>query len=166
MIRLADAQDLAEELFVDLAPYCHRLEIAGSVRRGRADVHDIELVALPREPGLLQPGLPYVLDMKLQADRISHVKPKRWGERYRAFMFKDVQIDLFMVRLPASWGIIYTVRTGPAAHSQALATRALGLGMRVKDGQLWRDGQPVPTPEEEHFYMALGMEWVRPEDRR
>ena len=38
----------AERLRAELGPYCERIEIAGSIRRGKAQVGDIELVAIPR----------------------------------------------------------------------------------------------------------------------
>lgn len=42
------AVTLASGLLAALAPSCHRIEVAGSVRRRKADVKDIELVAIPR----------------------------------------------------------------------------------------------------------------------
>lgn len=39
----------AQELLELLRPGVTRIEIAGSVRRGRATVKDLELVALPRQ---------------------------------------------------------------------------------------------------------------------
>jgi DNA polymerase/3'-5' exonuclease PolX len=43
-----DAKRLADCLVKAIAPYCERIEIAGSVRRKKADVKDIEIVAIPR----------------------------------------------------------------------------------------------------------------------
>lgn len=39
---------VAEGLIRQLLPGCERIEVAGSIRRGRPDVGDIELVAIPR----------------------------------------------------------------------------------------------------------------------
>lgn len=39
---------VAERLRDELAPYCERIEIAGSIRRRKPTVHDIEFVAIPR----------------------------------------------------------------------------------------------------------------------
>jgi hypothetical protein len=44
----ASALALAEQCRAALAPSCHRIEIAGSIRRGKPQVEDIELVALPK----------------------------------------------------------------------------------------------------------------------
>ena len=48
---LAYARDLAEALVELLRPACQRIEIAGSIRRGKARPNDIEIVAVPRWRG-------------------------------------------------------------------------------------------------------------------
>ena len=45
---IAQAFNLAEELRIGLAPLCERIEVAGSIRRRRPQVKDIELVAIPK----------------------------------------------------------------------------------------------------------------------
>lgn len=47
-MRLEQAQRLAQQLVVDLEPACERIEVAGSIRRQRSQVKDIELVVIPR----------------------------------------------------------------------------------------------------------------------
>jgi len=44
----AQALTIAEQCRKALAPYCERIEIAGSIRRGKPQVKDIELVAMPK----------------------------------------------------------------------------------------------------------------------
>ena len=46
-VLLAEAAAVADSLAGLLTLACHRLEIAGSIRRGRPDVGDIEMVAVP-----------------------------------------------------------------------------------------------------------------------
>jgi DNA polymerase/3'-5' exonuclease PolX len=45
----AQALAIAERTRAALAPYCDRIEIAGSIRRRNPSVKDIELVAIPRQ---------------------------------------------------------------------------------------------------------------------
>lgn len=47
-VELARAQRLASELLGDLLDVCERIEVAGSVRRRRDNVKDIELVLIPK----------------------------------------------------------------------------------------------------------------------
>lgn len=46
---LREALGLARILADDLRPHCSRIEIAGSIRRGKAWVNDIEIVAIPKQ---------------------------------------------------------------------------------------------------------------------
>lgn len=45
---LRQARATAFEMVEALRPYCHRVEVAGSVRRGRDWINDIEIVAIPK----------------------------------------------------------------------------------------------------------------------
>jgi hypothetical protein len=43
----------------------------------------------------------------------------------------------------------------------------LSPGLEISEGfKLFRNGSQVPTPSEEFVFVALGLDWVRPEDRR
>ena len=44
-MRLEDARFLAEKVCAVLRPFCERVVVAGSVRRGRAEVNDVDIVA-------------------------------------------------------------------------------------------------------------------------
>ncbi len=44
---LGRAEKLALKIIAELKPFCERIEIAGSIRRGRSLVNDIDIVALP-----------------------------------------------------------------------------------------------------------------------
>ena len=70
----------------------------------------------------------------------------------------------------SSWGVLYTIRTGPADFSHKLVTPRLHggwmpAGMHVKDGALWDRGAIVETPTEEAFFAALGLPYLAPEQR-
>jgi DNA polymerase/3'-5' exonuclease PolX len=45
-MQIAKATAIAERIKAELAPYTERIEIAGSVRRRKPEVKDIELVAV------------------------------------------------------------------------------------------------------------------------
>src|SRR6476620_865884 len=47
-MKLADAEQVARNVVGLMRPFCDRIEIAGSVRRGVAEVKDIEIVCIPR----------------------------------------------------------------------------------------------------------------------
>lgn len=78
---LATARRIAEALLAELAPACERIVLAGSIRRERPNVNDIEIVAIPRyteEPVTGQAGLfadpaPAVRRVNCLWDRIEEV---------------------------------------------------------------------------------------------
>lgn len=188
MIALDRAEAAAHYLLALLGPYCERMEIAGSIRRGKPEVKDIELVAIPLvvqvQTGLFG-GLYDITDHLSQ--RLAQAWAEGWltpravemhrkdgtveqsqrvGDRYQALVYDGIAVDLFVVRPPADWGVVYTIRTGPADFSQALVTACQRRLMRVEHGQLLRMGKRVPCPEEADFFSALGQPWLEPAERR
>lgn len=190
-IRLASV--LADELIGLLRPDCERIEVAGSVRRGRAvEVKDLELVAiskiterLPRHdlfgaPVPSRPPIDHLHEriVALIAKGILHRRQggrsqgnSAFGRRYKALVYGHLAVDLFAVLPPAQWGVILLIRTGPATYSRLFVTsRALGgwlpAIMQVKDGALsYRTGTLIPTPEEADVFRAVGYVYVSPADR-
>jgi DNA polymerase/3'-5' exonuclease PolX len=177
-----EALAVAERLIATLRPGCDRIEIAGSLRREARDVGDIEIVARPKthkEPsGLFFEADAEVSDLDPLVDRLVESgdyerllgKDRYTKLRHRA---SRLQIDLFTVRPPAQWGVIHTIRTGPAAYSQWLVTEARRRGFHVREGALHRGGlgcgsarcEVIDTPEEHDLFEALGMRWPRPVER-
>ena len=47
-MKLTEAKEIAEGLVEEMRPHCERVEVAGSIRRGKAQVKDLEIVAVPR----------------------------------------------------------------------------------------------------------------------
>lgn len=176
---LTDARAIADHVIALLAPACQRIEVAGSIRREKAEVKDIEIVALP-EMGTNLFGEPQ--GSKLD-DRINDLvywgkldfdkAVKRNGERYKRLLYatldleRDIAIDLFIAS-EANYGNTLAIRTGNSDFSRLLVTQRIHGGlmrptMRQRDGYLWAQGdgdafdQLVPCPEEKHFFAALGV---------
>lgn len=177
---LETAREIAGNVLERLRPGCERIEIAGSIRRGKAQVGDIELVAIPKlgmnlfdEP---DPEAPTELDKVLaRLMRFDQLRPaERMGPRYKSFWVdwgpEPIKLDLFVVRPPAQWGYIFAIRTGPKEFSKwAVTTRRKAGGLpshlRVKDGAVWDGERVVPMPEEEDFLRLIGMKGVAPGER-
>lgn len=174
------AEQVARALVAELAPACERIEIAGSLRRRRPDIGDIELVAVPRmvdgqRVDLFAPlpkvsALDEVLAGLERAGRVvDHpTKPRANGDRYkRRWLPKaGLQVDLFIVLKPAEWGPIFTIRTGSATYSEYLVTKLRRKGWRCEDGRvLDHEERLVSCPEEEDFFGACDVAWVPPEER-
>ena len=181
-VALPAALDVVEELVARLAPACLRIEPAGSIRRGSPDVGDVELVAIPRthdEPS----GLFFEVDAIV--DELAPVIDRLVaGGEYLRLLGKDrytklrhrrsgLQVDLFSVRPPAQWGVIFLIRTGPAGYSHRFVTEARDRGHHSAHGALHagRLGcgalpcEVVETPEEIDVYRALGVPYLAPAER-
>lgn len=183
------ARVLASEAKTLLAPACERIEVAGSIRRGKPDVGDIELVCVPRvavirdmfggDAGIGANALDALCTQLLEDQALAYRFDKRgvraWGSRYKRALFcargVTFALDIFAVLPPAQWGVIYTLRTGPGDFSKRLVTArqqggAMPSHMRVKDGVLRSgNGKTVSTPEEAHFFAALGLPYIPPAER-
>lgn len=178
-VPLAEASALAAEAVELLAPYCERIEIAGSIRRQRQDVGDIELVCIPRmtavqpdlfeaERGDVSAELQRVKELIAEGvleHRLDANGHQACGPRFQRLVYKGFALDVFAVLPPAQFGVILAIRTGPAAFSKKLVTSRLAagggcmrMGQCVVEGALMDRGKVIETPEEADFFAAIGME--------
>lgn len=151
------ALKVAESLVEHLRSACTRIEIAGSVRRGKAEVKDIEIVCVPdlsvaprRAP--LEFGKPIPPSYKTELDRLiagmEDVSLELKGPRMKKLFLRyaGIKCDLFINLPPAEWGVQLVIRTGPADFSHWLVTQrkfggALPNGYFVKHQVVWDASQ-------------------------
>lgn len=164
---LTDGERLAARISAALAPYCARIEVAGSIRRRRPQVGDVEIVCQPKMGADLF-GQPYPLPVP--TERLGRHEVS--GDRYRKIILpENIQLDLFIVLPPAQWGVIFAIRTGGAEFSRRLVTSRLHGGflpndLFIRDGAVYRlDGKIIPTPEESDFFALLGINFIPPQER-
>lgn len=186
-MNLTDARTMAQNFRAYILPFCACADIAGGVRRGKQDPHDIEIVCVPlsQHPkpefgqkgpvhaNMLDPALYQAeQDHKLRRDhgadkyRLYQLYPDKWGVNDIVSVAK---LDLFIVT-PATWAVQFVIRTGPADFSHWLVTPqskggALPKDWQVLDGRLWNNGVLVPTPTEESVFEVLGLPWMEPSKR-
>ena len=171
----AEALAIADHLVRKLEGACERILIAGSLRRRKDAIGDIELVAQPRLTPQLdifeQPiaGLEHsALDDALA--QISWEGQSKNGPKYKQYTYKGVTVDLFIASRE-TWGCVATIRTGSADFSHWLVTpRRQGGGcpshLRFSEGRIWAGAQALDTPEERDVFEAMGIGWVEPVERR
>ena len=156
-----EAQRIAQYLLE--FPGIEKVTPAGSLRRGRDTVGDLDLLATGPAcaPGATEAAVEYVAAYPGIHDMIAK------GENKVSFHVHDsLQVDVRL--LPsASYGAALQYFTGSKAHNVTLRQRALKMGYTLNEWALARldDNSPVAAATEEEIYAALGMEWMPPEMR-
>ena len=155
-----------------------RVEIAGSIRREKAEVGDIEIVVAPNWVEVMDMfGEPkgYVSNAGYITDLLPRVNGKKYiknGDRYKQILLNcGEKLDLFLVYPPAQWGVIYTVRTGPWEFSKKIVTPENQGGYlmndcQVKEGAVFYAGSKKDTPEEKDFFKYLTIPYIDPQERK
>jgi DNA polymerase (family X) len=161
--------DVADEEARQIAAYLmkfsgiERVTPAGSLRRGRETVGDLDLLATGPAcaAGQTGPAVEYVASYPGIHDMIAR------GENKVSFHVQQgLQVDVRL--LPGeSYGAALQYFTGSKAHNVSLRQRALKMGYTLSEWALARlgDGTPVAAATEEEIYAALGMDWMAPEMR-
>ena len=168
-----EAKKIAEELLVLLGDRFERLEIAGSLRRKKELVGDIELVGIPKPvqvQGLFGtyevPSIEPIVDLM----RAFGYTVDKAGDKYLKFVAEhQMSVDLFLCG-PKTWGCIFMIRTGSAEFTRRMMTKKSFRGwcpdnMQFCGGRLWWEGLPLETPEEEDVFREMGLPYMLPEER-
>ena len=160
-MKLDQAMTIAERVKTQLMPYCDRIEIAGSIRRHKPEVGDIEVVLIPKpyDIGLFASGIALIVNTWT---KVRGELPCKYTQR----MLPDgIALDLFSAT-KKNWGLIYAIRTGSADYSHRVLARGwVRNGYKSANGMLSRNGVVVQVHEEHDLFRLAGVQWVEPEAR-
>ena len=161
--------DVAEEAAQRISAYLlafpgiEKVTPAGSLRRGRETVGDLDL--LVTGPACAPEHTAAAVEHVAAYPGIHNIIAK--GENKVSFhLDTGLQVDVRL--LPsASNGAALQYFTGSKAHSVALRQRALKMGYTLSEWALARmdDESTVAAATEEEIYAALGLDWIPPELR-
>lgn len=133
-----------------------RAEVAGSFRRRKETVGDLDVLALGDAPGR-------IMDRLAAYEGIAEVLAR--GRTRMAVRLKNgLQLDLRVVPAP-SYGAALQYFTGSRSHSIRLRQLAQELGLKLNEYGLFSGKRRVAGRTEEEIYRALGLAWVPPELR-
>lgn len=144
-----------------LRPFCDRIEIAGSIRRNKPEVKDIEIVAIPKpyEVGLFESGIATVVN---RWEKVKGELPCKYTQR---ILPEGIKLDLFFAER-GNWGLIFAIRTGSADYShKVLATGWVKAGYKSEGGYLIANGKEVAVLEEEDLFKRINVPYIKPELR-
>lgn len=167
-IPYAIALATAELCISILKPYCERIEIAGSIRRKRQEVKDIEIVCIPlaeAEKDLFGDTVMVPVNGFIKSvNNWEKIKGEPTGKYTQRILPNTIILDLFMTT-KENWGYIYAIRTGSAEYSHhVLGHNWSKMGYEGKGG-LFKDGNKVEIFEEEVLFKLCGIPFVPPEER-
>ncbi|HSM76056.1 MAG TPA: DNA polymerase/3'-5' exonuclease PolX [Bryobacteraceae bacterium] len=140
-------------------PGLDQLSAAGSVRRGKETIGDVDLIvtgAAARE----------AMDAFVKHPSVTEVLGKGENKASVRFGFEGLQVDLRA--LPAeSYGAAMQYFTGSKEHNVTLRARAQRMGLTLNEYGLYRveTNEVVAGRTEEEIYQALGLPWIPPELR-
>lgn len=164
-----------------------RLVIAGSLRRGRQEVGDVEIVYVPKigikESGLFRDKVPVnfatsaidrLVAEGVLAKRQNMVGGFTWGEKNKlaVHVATGVPVDLFGTSLLAWWNYL-VCRTGPAELNQRIASLAIGKGWhwapydhgfkRYSESLAYTEWHTVTS--EQDVFAFVGLSYQEPHER-
>jgi len=163
--RIDVAREHAERIIELIRPFPGITTItpAGSLRRGRDNVGDLDLLVTGPacEPDVVSAAVEHVATLPLIDKLLAR------GQNKVSFTLRNnLQVDVRL--LPrASYGAALQYFTGSKMHSIALRQRALKRGMTLSEYALLRleDNAIVAAASEEEIYNALGLDYIPPELR-
>jgi len=157
------AMDLAEEIVAELSRLtgCQRCTYAGSLRRMRETIGDIDVLAAADDSGPVMDAftqLPYVREVIARGDTKTSVRTT-----------KGLQVDLRVIP-PDAWGAALQYFTGSKAHNVRTREIAVQRKLKLSEYGLFdvETGKRIVSETEEEVYERLGLPWIPPvlrEDR-
>ncbi|MGH9403001.1 MAG: DNA polymerase/3'-5' exonuclease PolX [Terriglobia bacterium] len=156
--RLDVAFETAQELsdYLRECKFVDQVTAAGSLRRGRETVGDLDLLVTGREHAA-------IADYFVKHDRIQQALAK--GEdKVSVKLENDMQVDVRLLE-SESYGAALQYFTGSKEHNVALRERARKLGLKLSEYGLFRGDKAIAGRTEEEVYKKLGLAWIPPELR-
>lgn len=133
-----------------------RVEIAGSFRRMKETIGDIDILASTKDEKKVIRAfttLPFVKEILGKGETKSSV-----------ILANDIQADLRVVE-DQSFGACLQYFTGSKNHNIKLRGIAKEKGLKINEYGIFMGDKLIPCPEEEIVYKTLGLPWIPPEIR-
>lgn len=183
-ISIEEALPRAQHILKTLEPFCERIQIAGSIRRKKPKVGDIEILYIPKKgtvhlPGDLMPteaeDLCEVNLQKLITEKILSLRSKSdgstaFGKKVKLLRITQCQTALDLFRCtPENWFNNLVSRTGGKDSNILIASTALKQGLNwlpFGNGfQIQTTGEIIPVTKEEDVFQTLKIPFIPPEER-
>lgn len=181
----SNAQAVATELIRWLDPACERLVVAGSLRRQKPFVGDVELLYVPKIEKRPDPEDMFAWqDVNLADETISTLERtgvltrrktvngrETFGPLNKLMLHRasGIPVDLFCETSAADWFRSLVIRTGPKELNVRLITTAAKSGISVhayRAGLTDLRGENITCESEEQFFSICNVPYLEPKERR
>jgi DNA polymerase/3'-5' exonuclease PolX len=158
---LKEAEKIANQVKTSVSFHCDRIEVAGSIRRQKTKVHDIDFVAITESDAKWQKISEELKRMKAKLSCSGNSVIKALLPTQKGLF----QVDFYRAQ-PSTFGIHLLIRTGSADHNMWLASYAISRGFRLKYSEgLLKDGKVISGENEKDVFEALGLPFPEPQTR-
>ena len=154
-MELEEAEKLAYDFIHEIADYCEKIRVVGSIRRRRPQVKDVDLVLVVKDwlgftTKLQQISSEFLID----------------GPQQKRIIFKGQQVDLYLAD-HETYEPLILIRTGSWQHNVKLSTIALRKGLKLTHRGLVKRGEEgkVIASTEKGIFTALDLPYVPPDER-
>jgi len=160
-IRLA--RSVAQDFLEKTKNLYRRSEIAGSLRRNAPVVHDVDFAVIPRDDD-------FGVWRERATRRVVEIGGKvvSFGEVISNFLYKGVQVNLFLCPGEESWGATLMWATGPKGHTIGMTIKARDRGLLINSTGIWTREEPprlIVARTEEDVGRVLGWKYKPPAER-
>jgi DNA polymerase (family 10) len=157
-MKLADAEEIAEPLaeYLRKAPGVKELAVAGSYRRRRETVGDLDIVVSAIRGTR-------VMDRFVHYEDVTEVV-SQGTTRATVRLHDGLQVDLRVVP-PASYGAALYYFTGSKAHNIAVRRMAVARGLKLNEYGIFRSEERIGGSREKDVFDAVGLPVIPPELR-
>ena len=162
-LRLDDARGIAADFLSRTKDLYKRYLLARSVRRKEPIVHDIDFAVIPKGRAFGPWKAKVVKRMTEIGGRVTS-----FGETISNFVYRGVQVNLFICLNGDAWGVTQMWATGPKGHTIGMTIKARDRGLIINSKGLWTRDEPpklIKTSTEKDVGRLLGWKYKPPEER-
>ena len=162
-IRLEDARKVALDFEAKTKDLYKKCLLAGSIRRKESVVHDIDFAVIPKRKN-------FGIWKDKVSKRVEEIggRVTSFGETISNFIYRGVQVNLFLCLDEDAWGVTQMWATGPKGHTIGMTIKARDRGMVINSRGLWTRDEPpklIRARTEEEVGRLLGWRFKPPEAR-
>lgn len=146
--------------FISHIPHVEKAVIAGSIRRRKETIGDIDIIACcsPKYASVIS-------DRLVMYTSVKRVLSKGNTKISLRLIEKDIQCDIRLVS-PDSYGAALLYFTGSKEHNIQLRTIAKQRGLKINEyGVFDTTGNKIAGKTETEVYSSLGLSFILPENR-